>query len=80
MKVRELIALLRQMDPEWTVIQSQDPEGNHFAKTWNVEHARYHNHQTYIPVLTEELKRMGYSEDDLAPPGVAEDAAVLWPE
>ena len=83
MKVKELIELLKQEDPEKEVIMSKDGEGNNFSPF-----ADFGNVDTYLAdstwsgevgfsELTEELKKDGYEEEDILPDGVP--ALVLYP-
>jgi hypothetical protein len=75
--VAELIEFLRQMDQEALVVLSRDPEGNGFSELHQVGTNTYRDGQIGIEKLTPELKKAGYSKEDILAGGVK--AIVLWP-
>lgn len=81
MKVKQLLEQLKALDPEQEVLMSIDPEGNGFYKLAEVAQAAFSGEKEYrydevgIPKLTEEAKKLGYSEEDVKP--VA--CVCLWP-
>lgn len=77
MKVRELIALLQQEDPERLVVLAVDEEGNGFSLVHQVSPAMYSEGETGLEALTPELEDQGYSDEDVMKDG--EKAVVLWP-
>ena len=81
MKVRELIELLQQVDPERVVVLSRDSEGNGYAVLSAVETMAFlpdgSYGEVYLEELTPELEAQGYSEEDVREDG--EPALVLWP-
>lgn len=77
--VKELIELLKKEDPDRVVIMSIDPEGNGFGYlhelatcAWDPE-----NREVGLEELTPELKKAGYSEEDVFEGG--QKALCLWP-
>lgn len=80
MKVKDLIKLLSEQDPESVVVMSRDPEGNGFRELYDLEtNAKWHakDKETSVRVLTPKLIRCGFSEEDLRDGGVP--AIVLYP-
>jgi hypothetical protein len=79
MKVKELIEMLQEFNPDSVVIMQRDPEGNGYAPlsgaedngAWNKKDREYG-----YATLTEELEEQGYSEEDCID---GEPAVVLWP-
>jgi len=79
MKVKELIEMLQEFNPDSVVIMQRDPEGNGYAPlsgaedngSWNKKDREYG-----YATLTEELEEQGYSEEDCID---GEPAVVLWP-
>lgn len=77
MTVRELIERLKQEDPDRVVVLSQDAEGNGFDTLHTVEAMAYSDGEVGYQILTPEMKKQGYTEEDLMPDGTP--ALVLWP-
>jgi hypothetical protein len=78
MKVRELIKLLRTLNQDAVVVLSTDEEGNGFGPLEDYSVMKYdpETRECGFAELTPELKKVGYSEEDL---GTGVDAIVLWP-
>lgn len=82
MKVKELKRLLEKIDDNYIVIMSKDAEGNGFSPLDELEDSRcYLADSTWsgeigFKVLTPELKKEGYSEEDVID---GEPALILWP-
>ena len=82
MNVKELIEQLQQIDePDRKVILSIDPEGNGFQEVEDIQTIAYHPkyEETKLEELTPELKKRGYTEDDLPQGEGWEKAVCLWP-
>ncbi len=81
MKVKELIEILNECNPESLVVLSRDEEGNGYeeARAVNSDEYNYDPEQQEIGLkkLTPELKKLGYSEEDLMEEGV--EAVIIWP-
>lgn len=77
MKVKELMALLKDVDPEREVILAADEEGNHFNTVYSVEIMCYKEDEVSYEQLTEELKAQGFTEDDIDSDG--KPCVVIWP-
>lgn len=81
MKVKQLITELSKLDPEALVVLSSDMEGNRFGELDSVDDNNMYDKQNHeitgCRVLTEQLKRHGYTDEDLGKSGVS--AVVLWP-
>lgn len=70
MKVKELIDLLQQQNPEAVVVCQADPEGNSYSPLSSVEPEGYVAETTWsgerrLLALTPELEQQGYSEEDV---------------
>ena len=71
MKVSELITKLQELDPECHVVLSSDDEGNSYRLLHAIEdNSAYILEGRYavevgIHVLTPELQKAGYSEEDV---------------
>lgn len=82
MKVKDLIKELSALDPNALVILQKDSEGNGFSPLEGVdENALYDAENSWsgdvgFEVLTDELRKQGYSDEDL---GKGERAVVLFP-
>ena len=76
MTVKELIKKLQKEDPNRIVVLSIDEEGNGFKELADVQTASYQDGETGLEKLTPELKKQGYSEEDLLD---GTPAIVLWP-
>ena len=76
MKVKELIKILQKVDGDKKVYISIDPEGNAYNLLSDWEEMVYHEGQVYYPKLTEELKKQGYTDDDVYQ---GETSIILWP-
>lgn len=82
MKIRELIKQLKQLSdkhPDAILVMSGDPEGNYFHVLSEIEYMVYMPDQKVVAYaeLTAELRRQGYTEDDVSSSGIP--AIVLWP-
>lgn len=77
MKVKELINLLQQEDPERLVVLSIDEEGNGFSPLHQIEPSMYHDGEIGLEKLTTELLLQGFSDEDVMTDG--EKVVVLWP-
>jgi hypothetical protein len=72
MKVKDLIEQLKDVDPDRTVIMSKDAEGNGYSPLYNMSEEIYcpdstYSGEVYIEKLTDELRKLGYTDEDLAP-------------
>ena len=76
MKASELITILQQ-HPDYDVILSQDSEGNGFGPLTEAQVSGYEakNREVGLLELTPELKRQGYTEEDVR----GKPAIILWP-
>lgn len=79
MKVRELLQQLMGQDPEREVVMSSDSEGNSYSPLSSISTASYVPDSTWsgevhLEELDDELRKQGYSEEDVRKPG--EDGAV----
>lgn len=82
MKVRELIELLQTVDSEAEVLGASDSEGNSFSPLESVSiDMVYREYQREYEIgyskLTSDLKKRGYSEEDLLEGG--KRCVVIWP-
>lgn len=83
MKVKQLIELLQDCNPEDLVVMSGDTEGNWHSPVSDVfAQLRYAADNSYsggtgLRELTPELIEQGYSEEDVLEEG--QDCIVLWP-
>ena len=75
MKVKELIEKLQAVDPDLLVVMSSDAEGNGFHPLEDALTGGYADGEVGLLELTDELKKAGYSEEDVR----GEPAMVLWP-
>jgi hypothetical protein len=79
MKVKEFLELFKDVDPEREVIIASDPEGNSYIPVTDIDdNVLYNKEEESIGLqkLTPELKKKGYTKEDLGE-GVA--AVVIWP-
>ena len=82
MKVKELKKLLDSVDEDKIIILQKDGEGNGYSPLSNIDsNCVYEADSTYsgnvgIEFLTPELRKQGYSEEDML---VGESALVLYP-
>ena len=81
MKVREMMALLYNANPDDLVVIAKPGRGE-ASPLYSVEEMTYDVETTwrgnlYIRELTDELRAKRYSEEDLCPDG--EDCIALWP-
>lgn len=82
MKVRDLIAALRQCDEDSIVVMASDSEGNSYSPLAGVSTAKYRAETTWsgevgLAELTDADREQGYSEEDVIEDG--EFAVVLEP-
>lgn len=85
MTVKELIEELSKLDGDREVILQKDSEGNGYSPLSGLDTAAYVPETTWYgevryEELTDELKRLGYAEEDCVEPGSDYTrAVVLWP-
>lgn len=82
MKVKELIEILEDCNPEDEVILSSDEEGNSFhplggVQYGSIEELNYYIERVYECELTEELEAAGVSQEDILEDGIR--CLVLFP-
>lgn len=83
MTVRELIAELSKLPPDALVVCQKDPEGNGYSPLYSISELGGYVPDTtwsgdrYELALTPELKRMGYTEEDVR--ADAQPAVFLCP-
>ena len=83
--VRQLKSLLEDYNDEDYVVLSNDEEGNSFSPLQQIETGVYVPDTTrsgtvYLRELTEELKKLGYGEDDLCHSKKGENVIILYPK
>ncbi len=82
MKVKALIKLLQDENPDAEVIVSSDPEGNSYHKLYQVGESAYveagYGVEIGLLKLTAADKKAGYGEEDVLENG--KPAVVFWPE
>lgn len=76
MTVKELIEKLLTLDPNRVVVLSRDEEGNGFNELAHITNCSYRKGEIGLEQLTAELRRQGYTEEDLME---GTPALVLWP-
>lgn len=84
MTVGELIALLQAEDPGRLVIVQKDGEGNGYSPLECLGYGKYVPETTwrgevFIESLTEEMRDMGYGDDDLTTDPSAVSALIIIP-
>jgi len=83
MKVKELIEQLKKIDPEREVVLSADGEGNSYSPLEDIWEKNCcfveEDRETHFEELTEELKKDGYSEEDIYDGDKSVPAIVLYP-
>jgi hypothetical protein len=82
MKVKTLLDLLKEVDPDRKVIMSKDSEGNSYSPLYSIWFGAYRPESTWggevgLEELTEEDIAHGYSEDDVISDG--QSAVILQP-
>ena len=78
MTVKELRKLLKNLDGDRLVVVSRDPEGNGYSPLFQIdENAMYDDGEVGLEFLTEDLKKLHFSEEDIMEDG--EKAIVLYP-
>lgn len=81
MKIRELLKVLTELNPELDVLVSSDKEGNSYSLLEDAELMRYiegdDGVEVFIAGLSEELREEGYTEEDIRLD--ATPCLVLWP-
>ena len=77
MNVKELKALLRNLDDDTLVVLSSDAEGNQYSKLVQVDLMQYDGESVGLNELTPEAKAQGYTEEDVMENGT--HAVVLYP-
>ena len=80
MKVKELIKALLECDPDDFILLSKDAEGNGFHSLSDIEKAVWvpRCKEKYIREVTPELKKRGFTEEDLYNGKDGQKAIVLW--
>jgi hypothetical protein len=76
MIVKELIEILEQEDLSRVVVLSRDQEGNGFGECSGFSTQSYSDGEIGLEKLTDELRKQGYSEEDVRD---GKPALVLWP-
>lgn len=82
MKVKDLIEVLKGVDPERVVVLSCDEEGNRYnvLSDYDTESLFVLDwHEIYPEKITEEMKADGWDNDDLYSGDDGVKAVVLWP-
>lgn len=81
MKVKELIAILKGADQEALVVLSKDPEGNGFDTVYNIDlEMGFGWGEIKYLTLTDELRKHGYTEEDVVGgDDTYEKCVVIWP-
>jgi hypothetical protein len=79
MNVKQLRELLSQLDETDLVVLSCDEEGNSYSPVSELYVCTYADRMVYPRVLTEELKKRGYSKDDLYHGKDGKKAIALYP-
>ena len=80
MTVKELIERLQTLDQDKLVVLSRDEEGNGYSSLAQVDDNFKYNDwdkEIGISVLTPDMERQGYTEEDVAETG--EECVVLYP-
>lgn len=82
MNVKKLIKELKKCDQDRIVILSSDSEGNRFSPVYELCKSAYRDGDSSdgevgLEKLTDELKKAGYSKEDVMTDGVP--AIVLYP-
>ncbi len=81
MKVKELMNILKNLDPELDILLSEDPEGNGYMPLSgycdNMYYTNDYNCQIGYNKLTPELAKQGYIEEDILENG--KPCLILWP-
>ena len=83
MKVRELIEILSEYDPEMPVLVSKDAEGNgyDYARVVDGDNIGYTREGYECEIgcleLTDELRSKGYTDEDVR--SNATPCVVIWP-
>lgn len=75
--VKELIEALQKLDQDSIIVMSSDPEGNSYDTLCSIEPMMYADGEIGYDKLTPELKKHGYTEEDLLTDG--RKAVVFWP-
>jgi hypothetical protein len=65
MTVRELTALLAEHDQDRIVVLSRDAEGNGYSPLCAIGTGAYRRGEVGLEVLTEEDRRLGFTEEDV---------------
>ena len=81
MKVKKLIEILQDYNPDDLVILSIDEEGNAFNELRFIGEMRYSRDwkEAKYRTLTPEMKERGYCEDDIYTEEQGVNCIVLWP-
>lgn len=81
MKIKELMEILKDLDPELDIIVSEDPEGNHYqhlhAYCSDMYYTGDYNCEIGYNKITPELIKQGYGEEDILENG--KPCLILWP-
>lgn len=81
MTKKELIEQLSQYDDDDIIVLARDSEGNGYSPLWSIAP------MTFAPAwgevfereITEEMRKKGYTDEDLYTGDDAQKAVVLWP-
>ena len=78
MKVKQLIKILEQANPEDLVVLSRDPEGNGYMKVDEVSINSYNYNEGEIGLrqLSEAQKEKGFTDEDVME---GKSCVVVWP-
>ena len=76
MKVSELKKILENLDDDALVVSSSDSEGNSFSEVHTVEIGVYDAGEFGYGELTDEMKEMGYTEEDIRE---GDPCVCIWP-
>ena len=80
MNVREWIKELKKLDQDAMVVMSIDEEGNGYSPLFDISEAIYVQYDGVYPLeLTEEMKKVGYTEEDMYHGEDGVKAVVLYP-
>ena len=77
MKTSELIKILEKLDPDTEVVLQGDAEGNSYMSLYSYWFGGFDekNHDAGYLKLTDELKKEGYTEEDIVE---GKPAIFLW--
>jgi len=78
MNVKELIEILKDQDPDTEIVIQGDAEGNNYMILENYWNGGFNvdNEEAGLMELTGQLKKEGYTEEDVVENGIT--ALFLW--